>query len=119
MTVSELDQVHSGLGYQANADLPTRVSELVPAGTPRDQGGAVATLSHLGHGRNVGNQPRNGHIPRDSRCCTGNFYIDEDVLREAGVTDFEQYAVQPGQPLQTDLFLGDVPAEMLGLRGKG
>ena len=56
-------------------------------------------------------------LTRDSRCCTGNFYIDEDVLREAGVTDFESYAVQPGQPLQTDLFLGDVPVEMLGLRG--
>ena len=56
-------------------------------------------------------------LTRDSRCCTGNFYIDEDVLREAGVTDFEQYAVQPGQPLQRDLFLGDVPAEMFGLRG--
>ncbi len=58
-------------------------------------------------------------LTRDSRCCTGNFYIDEDVLREAGVTDFEQYAVQPGQPLQTDLFLGNVPAEMLGMRRKG
>jgi len=58
-------------------------------------------------------------LTRDSRCCTGNFYIDEDVLREAGVADFEQYAVQPGQPLQKDLFLGDVPEEMLGMRGKG
>lgn len=58
-------------------------------------------------------------LTRDSRCCTGNFYIDEDVLREAGVTDFEPYAVQPGQPLQTDLFLGEVPEEMLGLRRKG
>jgi citronellol/citronellal dehydrogenase len=55
-------------------------------------------------------------LTRDSRCCTGNFYIDEDVLREAGVTDFEPYAVQPGQPLQTDLFLGEVPAEMLGMK---
>ncbi len=44
-------------------------------------------------------------LTRDSRCCTGNFYIDEDVLREAGVTDFERYAVQPGQPLMSDLFL--------------
>jgi citronellol/citronellal dehydrogenase len=57
-------------------------------------------------------------LTRDSRCCTGNFYIDEDVLREAGMTDFEHYAVQPGQKLQTDLFLGEVPAEMLGMRGK-
>ena len=44
---------------------------------------------------------------RDSRSAgaTGNFYIDETVLREAGVTDFEAYAVTPGTPLFTDLFL--------------
>jgi citronellol/citronellal dehydrogenase len=57
-------------------------------------------------------------LTRDSRCCTGNFYIDEDVLREAGVTDFEGYAVKPGEPLHPDLFLGDPPAELLAL-GKG
>ncbi|MES1210763.1 MAG: short chain dehydrogenase, partial [Acidobacteriota bacterium] len=44
-------------------------------------------------------------LTRDSRCCTGQFYIDEDVLREAGVTDFEKYAVKPGAPLLPDLFL--------------
>jgi citronellol/citronellal dehydrogenase len=42
---------------------------------------------------------------RDSRTATGNFYIDEDVLREEGVTDFERYAVTPGGRLYTDLFL--------------
>ena len=42
---------------------------------------------------------------RDSRTATGNFYIDEDVLREEGVTDFAAYAVTPGAALQTDLFL--------------
>ncbi len=31
---------------------------------------------------------------------------DEDVLRAAGVTDFERYAVSPGVPLFGDLFLG-------------
>ncbi|HYU35077.1 MAG TPA: NAD(P)-dependent oxidoreductase [Thermoanaerobaculia bacterium] len=46
-------------------------------------------------------------LTRDSRSATGNFYIDEDVLREEGITDFESYAVQPGQPLITDLFLED------------
>lgn len=35
----------------------------------------------------------------------GKFFLDEDVLREAGTTDFEPYAVTPGGPLQTDLFL--------------
>ena len=42
---------------------------------------------------------------RDSRAHTGNFYIDEAVLQEEGVTDFEQYAVTPGGRLYTDLFL--------------
>jgi citronellol/citronellal dehydrogenase len=36
---------------------------------------------------------------------TGRFLIDEDVLREAGVTDFDRYAVDPSQPLLPDLFL--------------
>jgi NAD(P)-dependent dehydrogenase (short-subunit alcohol dehydrogenase family) len=40
-----------------------------------------------------------------SRQRTGRFLIDEDVLREAGVTDLERYAVEPGQPLLPDLFL--------------
>jgi citronellol/citronellal dehydrogenase len=44
-------------------------------------------------------------LTRDSRSHTGNFYIDEDVLREEGVADLEKYAVQPGQRLLTDLFL--------------
>ncbi len=42
---------------------------------------------------------------RDSRSATGNFYIDEDVLRAEGVTDFEKYAVEPDQPLLPDLFV--------------
>ena len=42
---------------------------------------------------------------RDSRKCTGNFFIDDDVLREEGVTDFDQYAVTPGVPLVPDFFV--------------
>jgi citronellol/citronellal dehydrogenase len=43
----------------------------------------------------------------DSRAAgnTGNFHIDEDVLRRSGVTDLDRYAVTPGVPLYTDLFL--------------
>ncbi len=44
-------------------------------------------------------------LTRDSRAHTGNFYIDDEVLRQAGVTDFERYAVAPGHPLIPDLFL--------------
>ncbi|MDH4235381.1 MAG: short chain dehydrogenase, partial [Gallionella sp.] len=42
---------------------------------------------------------------RDSTTCSGNFFIDEEVLRAAGVSDFEQYAALPGTPLFKDLFL--------------
>jgi citronellol/citronellal dehydrogenase len=44
-------------------------------------------------------------LNRESRACTGNFFVDEDVLRAEGVTDFSRYAVKPGEPLMRDLFL--------------
>ncbi|HXH03395.1 MAG TPA: NAD(P)-dependent oxidoreductase [Candidatus Competibacteraceae bacterium] len=44
-------------------------------------------------------------LTRDSRSCTGNFFIDEEVLAEAGITDLSGYAVQPGAPLLPDIFL--------------
>jgi citronellol/citronellal dehydrogenase len=43
---------------------------------------------------------------RDSRECSGNFFIDEEVLRAAGMEDFGHYAVTAGEPLFDDLFLG-------------
>jgi citronellol/citronellal dehydrogenase len=42
---------------------------------------------------------------REAKGFSGRFLIDEDVLREAGVSDFDRYAVEPGQPLLPDLFL--------------
>lgn len=44
-------------------------------------------------------------LRRPSAGCTGNNFIDEDVLQEEGVTDFAKYAVVPGAALQVDLFL--------------
>ena len=44
-------------------------------------------------------------LTRDSRKCSGNFFVDEEVLREVGVKDFGQYAVTPGVPLFNDIFL--------------
>lgn len=44
-------------------------------------------------------------LVRDSRGTNGNFFIDEDVLRAEGETNFERYAITPGGRLQTDLFL--------------
>ena len=56
---------------------------------------------------------------RDSASCTGNFYIDEVVLREEGVTDFDQYAVEPGADLYRDFFVPEdvvatLPTKTLG-----
>ena len=44
-------------------------------------------------------------LTRESRSCTGNFFIDDEVLKEAGVTDLERYACAPGVPLLQDFFL--------------
>jgi citronellol/citronellal dehydrogenase len=45
-------------------------------------------------------------LTRDARSCSGNFYVDEDVLAEEGVTDLDHYRTVPGDgPLETDLFL--------------
>jgi citronellol/citronellal dehydrogenase len=45
-------------------------------------------------------------LRREARGCSGNFFIDEEVLRAEGVTDFEKYAVKAGEELAPDLFLG-------------
>ncbi|HEY4334808.1 MAG TPA: NAD(P)-dependent oxidoreductase [Puia sp.] len=36
---------------------------------------------------------------------TGNFFIDEDVLQQEGITDLAKYAINPDQKLMNDLFL--------------
>ena len=44
-------------------------------------------------------------LTRDARTTTGRFFLDEEVLAGAGVTDLERYAVKPNTPLLPDLFL--------------
>ena len=48
---------------------------------------------------------------RPSRECTGQFFLDEDVLARQGVKNFDHYAVKPGPPADE----GPVP----GLSGPG
>lgn len=49
-------------------------------------------------------------LTRESRTCTGNFYTDEDVLREEGVTDFSGYRLgDREEDLDLDFFLPDAP----------
>jgi citronellol/citronellal dehydrogenase len=44
-------------------------------------------------------------LTRRSRQTTGRFFIDDEILAESGVTDFEKYAVTPGAELAPDFFL--------------
>ncbi|MDX2225082.1 MAG: NAD(P)-dependent oxidoreductase [Rhodospirillaceae bacterium] len=44
-----------------------------------------------------------------SRTCTGNFFIDDEILAQHGVTDLSKYAVSAGQPLLLDFFLNAGP----------
>jgi len=46
-------------------------------------------------------------LQEDSRSVTGQFFIDENYLSTKGITDFQQYAVSPGTPLQNDFFLDE------------
>ncbi|MEE9374983.1 MAG: short chain dehydrogenase, partial [Rhizobiaceae bacterium] len=61
-------------------------------------------------------------LVRDAKTNSGNFYIDEVLLREIGVTDFDQYAHDPNGKLAGDFFVPDevfdqVPTKVL--RGMG
>jgi citronellol/citronellal dehydrogenase len=44
-------------------------------------------------------------LTRPSRECTGNFFIDEDVLRSAGMTDLGKYQSVAGADLIPDFFV--------------
>ncbi|SEP85653.1 SDR family oxidoreductase [Thalassovita taeanensis] len=42
---------------------------------------------------------------RDASTFTGNFVLDDEVLAEAGVSNFDTYRVNPSCPLQIDMFV--------------
>lgn len=48
-------------------------------------------------------------LTRDSKSCTGNFFLDDDVLAEEGVDDLGPYAIESGQPLILDFYLDSGP----------
>ncbi|XP_061732233.1 hydroxysteroid dehydrogenase-like protein 2 [Nerophis ophidion] len=76
----------------------------------------TAAMDMLG-GDGVGKQCRKVDIMADAAYAvlsqpkdyTGHFLVDEDILKERGVQDFDQYAVQPGHPLLPDFFLDEAP----------
>ena len=52
-------------------------------------------------------------LKRDSKECTGNFFLDQDVLEEEGVTDFDQYAIDLEATLVSDFFVDDNPEDWI------
>lgn len=48
-------------------------------------------------------------LTRSSQECSGRFFVDEEILRESGIENFDAYAVCPGVNLLPDLFLQPLP----------
>lgn len=79
----------------------------------------TAAMEMLG-GAEVGKQCRNVDIMSDAayailgkpRSYTGNFVIDEEILKTEGIKDFDIYAVAPGNALLPDFFLDEAEALM-------
>ena len=44
-------------------------------------------------------------LTQPSKAVSGNFFIDDEVLAQAGVTDLDQYAVDPEADLIPDFFV--------------
>jgi len=44
-------------------------------------------------------------LTSNSKETTGHFFVDEELLRENGVKDFDHYALNPGAKLLNDIFL--------------
>jgi len=45
-------------------------------------------------------------LTRKSKECTGNFFVDDEVLASVGITDLEKYSVVPGtKDFLLDFFL--------------
>ncbi len=80
-------------------------------------GEAVASMSRLPA---IMADAAHAILTRPARECTGNFFIDELLLREEGVTDFSIYAPGAKGPLAGDFFVPDEafaksPTKVMGL----
>uniref|UniRef100_A0A674MKU3 Hydroxysteroid dehydrogenase-like protein 2 n=1 Tax=Takifugu rubripes TaxID=31033 RepID=A0A674MKU3_TAKRU len=80
----------------------------------------TAAMDMLG-GDGIGKQCRTADIMADAAYAvlsqpkdyTGQFLVDEDVLKKEGIRDFDPYAVQKGHPLLPDFFLDEAPDDLV------
>lgn len=94
------------LGIAANALWP---ATLIDTAAIRMLGGAVSTSGC--RRPEIVADAAHAILVRPARETSGNFFIDEAVLRAEGVADFSAYAVTPGAPLTPDAFLPRPAAE--------
>ncbi|OJJ20149.1 short chain dehydrogenase [marine bacterium AO1-C] len=75
---------------------------------------ATAAVKNLLGGDTLVNKSRKPEIMADAayhifsknhKECTGNFFIDDEVLAAEGITDLEHYSVVPGSDLAPDFFV--------------
>lgn len=89
---------HDGIGVNAlwpRTVIATAALQVIPLADPKRgrKPDIVADAAHV-------------ILTRAARTCTGNFFIDDEVLESAGVEDLDQYAVTPGnRDFLPDLFV--------------
>ena len=79
---------HDGIGVNAlwpRTVIATAALQVIPLANPK-----------LGRTPEIMADAAYTILTRDARQCTGNFFIDDEVLASAGVKDLDRYAVTPG-----------------------
>jgi citronellol/citronellal dehydrogenase len=109
-TVSKYSMSMMALGWAAEFKSDGIASNALWPRTTID----TAAVRNLLGGQALANMSRTPDIIADaahyilsqpSAECTGNTFIDEEVLAKAGITDLEKYSVVPGATLYKDLFV--------------
>jgi citronellol/citronellal dehydrogenase len=89
---------NDGIGVNAlwpRTVIATSALNLIPMANPK-----------LGRKPDIMADAAHAILTRDPRSCTGNFFIDDEVLTKSGVKDMDQYAVTPGnRNLLPDFFV--------------
>jgi len=109
-TVSKYSMSMMALGWAAEFKADGIASNALWPRTTID----TAAVRNLLGGQALANMSRTPEIIADAAHyilsqpaaeCTGNTFIDEEVLAKAGITDLEKYSVVPGATLYKDLFV--------------